>query len=66
MKMRSEGMPSVAVRGYLRSIPKGASYVTTRCTVEKTVVSYHFNGQKVEKEFPPEPVDPELPDVENL
>jgi len=56
MKMRSADMPSVAVRGYLRSIPKGASYVTTRCTVEKTVVSYHFNGQKVEKEFPPEPI----------
>lgn len=62
MKKQSDNRVGVAVAGYLRSIPKGATYVTTRSTVDKTVVSYWFNGQKVEKEFPPERPDPELPD----
>lgn len=63
MKSRTDQSITTAVTGYVRSIPKGATFVTTRSTVDKTVVSYWFNGQKVVKEFPPySDPEPDLPD----
>ena len=62
-KLDSQQSVNAAIGGYLKSIPKGATYVTTRSTVDKTVVSYWFNGQRVEKDFPPDRrPDPDLPD----
>lgn len=62
-KLDSQQSVNAAIIGYVKHIPKGATYVITRSTAEKTVVSYWFNGQQVVKEFPPERrPDPDLPD----